>query len=189
MLSVLIVSASKVMTDFFVEMLAQITYEEPVTVKTCGEARRLFVERSFDLCIINAPLTDETGYKLSTDVIGEKANQVILVLKQDVAAEISAKVEDYGVFTVEKPLSRTTFWTALKMASAAYRRLNAVKNENAQLRQKLSDIKLINRAKCLLIEKEGCTEEDAHKKIEQDSMRYRLTRTRIALEIINQYEE
>lgn len=189
MLSTLIVSASKVMTDFFIEMLARISYDEPIVVKTCGDARRLLVERSFDLCIINSPLADETGYKLATDIIGAKANQVILVLKQDVACEIAAKVEDYGVFTVEKPISSATFWTALKMASAAYRRLNAVRNENEQLRRKLSDLKLINRAKCLLIEKEGITEDEAHKKIEQESMRYRLSRTRIAMDIINQYDE
>lgn len=189
MLSALIVSASKSMTDFFIGMLARITYEEPVTVKTCGEARRILVERPFDLCIINSPLPDETGYKLSTDIIGAKANQVILVLKQDVSYEISAKVEDYGVFTVEKPVSSVTFWTALKMAAASYRRLNAVENENENLKRKLNELKLINRAKCLLIEKENLTEEEAHKKIERDAMWYRLSKVRIADEIINQYED
>ncbi len=189
MLSTLIVSASKVMTDFFIETLAGISYDEPTVVKTCGDARRLLVERAFDLCIINSPLTDETGYKLATDIIGAKVNQVILVLKQDIACEIAAKVEDYGVFTVEKPVSGATFQTALKMAGAAYRRFNAFRNENEQLKRKLSDLKLINRAKCLLIEKEGLSEDEAHKKIEQEAMRYRLSRTRIAAEIINQYDE
>ena len=169
-------------------MLAEMTYDEPIVTTTCGEARRVLVERAFDLCIINAPLPDETGYKLSTDIIGSKVNQVILVLKREVAAEVTEKVEDYGVFTVEKPISVATFWSALKMASAAYKRLNAVRNENERLRQQLMDVKLVNRAKCLLIEKEGLSEDDAHKKIEQDAMRYRLSRTRIAREIINQYE-
>lgn len=189
MLSTLIVSSSDVMTNFFTKMLAEITYDEPVITTTCGEARRILVERGFDLCIINSPLPDETGYKLSTDVIGSKVNQVILVLKHEIAAEIAEKVEDYGVFTVEKPLPRATFWAALKMASAAYKRLNAFRNENERLKQKLADVKLVNRAKCLLIEKEGLSEEDAHKKIEQDAMRYRLSRVRVAQEIINQYEE
>ena len=75
------------------------------------------------------------------------------------------------------------------MAAASYRRLNAVENENENLKRKLNELKLINRAKCLLIEKENLTEEEAHKKIERDAMRYRLSKVRIADEIINQYED
>jgi response regulator NasT len=189
MLNILLVSASGNMTDFFIDMLTRIPYEELLTVTTGGEARRLLVERAFDLCVINSPLPDETGDKLAADIIGEKANQVILVVKQEIAYEITAKVEDFGVFTVEKPISRSTFWTALKMAEASYKRLNTVQNENIVLKRKLNDLKLINRAKCLLIEKLGVSEEDAHKQIEQEAMNLRVTRTEIAKEIINLYEE
>ena len=189
MQSALIVSSSKVLTDLFVEMLAQMSFEEPVIVKTCGDARRLLIERSFDLCIINSPLPDETGFRLSTDIIGAKSNQVILVLRQEIAAEIAEKVEDYGVFTVEKPLSKPTFWTALKMANAAFNRLSRVRTETDKLKQKLEDLKCVSRAKILLIEKEGLTEEEAHKKIEKEAMDYRLSRVQVALDIINLYEE
>ena len=189
MQSALIVSSSAVLTGLFTEMLAQTSIDEPVIVKTCGEARRLLIERSFDLCIINSPLLDETGFKFSTDIIGTKCNQVILVLKQEIAAEIAEKVEDYGVFVVEKPLSKPTFWTALKMASAAFNRLNRVRTENDRLKQKLEDLKLVTRAKILLIEKEGLTEEEAHKKIEKEAMDYRLTREQVARDIINIYED
>ena len=189
MQSALIVSSSTVLTELFTEMLAQTSIDEFVVVKTCGEARRLLIERSFDLCIINSPLPDETGFRLSTDIIGSKCNQVILVLKQEIAAEIAEKVEDYGVFTVEKPLSKPTFWTALKMASAAFNRLNRVRSETDRLKKKLDELKLISRAKILLIEKENLTEEEAHKRIEKEAMDYRLSRVQVAMDIINLYEE
>lgn len=185
----LIVSSGEVLTGLFVEMLAEMTEEEPVIVKTCGEARRMLIDRSFDLCIVNAPLPDETGFRFSTDVIGTKCNQVILVLKQELLAEVSDKVEDYGVFTVGKPLSKTTFWTALKMANAAYNRLNRVRDENDRLKRKLDELKLLSRAKILLVEKEGLSEEEAHKKIEKEAMDYRLTRVQVAKDIINLYED
>ena len=185
----LIVSSGEVLTEVFVEMLAQTTEEEPVIVKTCGEARRLLIDRSFDLCVVNAPLPDETGFKFSTDVIGAKCNQVILVLKQEILAEVADKVEDYGVFTVGKPLSKTTFWTALKMANAAYNRLNRVRDENDRLKKKLDELKLVSRAKILLVEYEDLTEEEAHKRIEQEAMSSRRTRAEIARSIINVYED
>ena len=56
--SILIVSSSKKGMSFFTEVLSQNSYGEIVTVTNGGEARRLLVERDFDLCIINAPLID-----------------------------------------------------------------------------------------------------------------------------------
>lgn len=185
----LIVSSGEVLTGLFVEMLAEITEEEPIIVKTCGEARRLLIDRSFDLCVVNAPLPDETGFKFSTDVIGIKCNQVILVLKQEILAEIADKVEDYGVFTVGKPLTKTTFWTVLKMANASFNRLNRFQSENDRLKRKLDELKYVSRAKILLVEKEGLTEEEAHKKIEKTAMDYRLTRLEVAKDYIDLYEE
>lgn len=35
-----------------------------VTLKSCGEAKRLLMERDFDLVIINAPLRDKWGKAL-----------------------------------------------------------------------------------------------------------------------------
>ena len=67
--SVLIVSSSKKGITFFTEMLSQNSYEEIVTVTNGGEARRLLVERDFDLCIINAPLVDEFGDEFASNIV------------------------------------------------------------------------------------------------------------------------
>ena len=74
------------------------------------------------------------------------------------------------------------------MAEAAYRRLNGVKAENDKLKRMLGEIKLISRAKCVLVEKEFVTEEEAHKLIEKRAMETRKTRGEIAAEILKKYE-
>ena len=48
---------------------------------------------------------------------------------------------------------------------------------------------MIDRAKCLLIENEYLTEEEAHKQIEKTAMNERVTRKAIAQRIIAEYEE
>ena len=175
--------------EWFKEDLAKLNIEEMPVARSAGEARRILIERIFDLLVINAPLPDENGVRLAVDVIGGKANQVILMVKREYADEIAAKVEDYGVFTVEKPLTHAAFWLALKMTSAAFNRTKSFINENDRLKKSLSDIRLVNRAKCLLIEKLGLSEEAAHKEMEKMAMDHRLEKVELAKRIIKQYED
>lgn len=186
--SILMVSSTEKASAFLYETLNFYGYFEVTNVSTCGEARRLLIERTFDLCIINAPLSDESGEKLALQIIGEKANQVILLVKNEYFAEVSGKVEDYGVFTLGKPFTRSAFWAAFKFAEACHKRMGGMAAENEKLKRMLAEIKVISRAKCLLVEKKLITEEDAHKIIEQRAMDRRMTRAEIAREIIEKYE-
>ena len=175
--------------EWFREDLVKLNIDETHVVKTAGEARRILIERVFDLLVINAPLSDENGVRLAVDVIGSKANQVILMVKRAYADEIAAKVEDHGIFTVEKPLSHAAFWLALKMTSAAYNRTRSFIDENDRLKKSLADIRLVNRAKCLLIEKLGLTEDEAHHEMERLAMDTRLEKVELAKNIIKKYED
>ena len=55
--SVLIVSSSEKAAGLLVPMLSENGIVSLTTAKTAGEARRMTIERDFDLCIINAPLS------------------------------------------------------------------------------------------------------------------------------------
>lgn len=189
MRTVLVVTPNLQDLEWFKEDLAKLNIEEIFGVKTSSEARRYLIERTCDLLVINAPLSDENGIRLAVDVIGSKANQVILMVKREYADEVSAKVEDFGIFTVEKPLSHPAFWLALKMTSAAFNRTQSFISENDRLKKSLADIRLINRAKCLLIEKMGLSEEAAHKEMEKQAMDHRLEKVELAKKIIETFED
>ena len=175
--------------DWFCEDLAKLNIEEIAHSGTSSEARRYLIERTVDLLVINAPLSDGNGLRLAVDTIGDKANQVILMVRREYAEDVAAKVEDYGIFTVEKPISHAAFWLALKLTSAALNRTRIVINENDRLKKSLADIKLVNRAKCLLIEKLGLSEEAAHREMEKMAMDTRLEKVEVAKRIIKQYED
>ena len=179
--SILIVSSSKKGMSFFTEVLSQNSYGEIVTVTNGGEARRLLVERDFDLCIINAPLIDE-------DIVSNGIGQVILVVRTDIYDEVSEKVEELGVITIAKPMNRTIFWSALKIANATYNKMCRLKKENNKLLQKIEDIRMIDRAKCILIQYLNMTEAEAHRYIEKQAMDMRSTRKVVAEGILRTYE-
>jgi response regulator NasT len=186
--SVLIVSNSEKATLFFTEMLGDAGVSDISAARTCGEARRLLSERDFDLVIVNAVLEDESGERLSRHIASNGSTQVILVVKSEFFDDVSAVCGGDGVFTIAKPINKAVFLSALKLAGAARRRLRRVQNENEKLKQKIADIRIIDRAKCLLISYLGMKERDAHRYIEKQAMDTRSSKRDVAEGILKAYE-
>lgn len=184
----LVVSAAEKSINFFIESLTENGCDSIMTVTSCGAARRLLLDQTFDLVIVNAPLTDENGLAFAKSVALEQGSQVMLLVKADHYDEIAGRVEDAGVFTLSKPLSRSLFWNVLKLCSAAVNRARRMQDENRLLSQKLDDIRIVNRAKCVLIEYLRMSETEAHKYIEKQAMDLRKTRRAVAEDILKTYE-
>ena len=186
--SALIVSSAGKSIDFFREMLDAVSCPQIVTLATGGEARRLLLTREFDLVIIYAPLPDETGENLSRYIADKGMSQTILVVKSQYYDAVSAATEDYGVLTIARPINRNVFWAALKMAGAAQNRLKIMHEENNRLMQKIEDIRLIDRAKCILISYLNMSEQGAHRYIEKQAMDRRISKRAVAEGILKTYE-
>ena len=153
-----------------------------------SEARRLSAEMEYDLIVINAPLSDEYGDGLSMTLAMDTSSGILLVRAEN-EDEVSSKVEDMGVMVLGKPLGRAMFYQALKMVTAAHRRMMGLKSENLQLQKKIDEIRLVDRAKCALIQYLSMTEAQAHRYIEKQAMDRRTTRGRVAQSIIEIYEQ
>lgn len=186
--SALIVSNSEKSIAFFVEMLKAISCEKISTVSSCGEARRLLIQQDFDLFIINSPLPDESGERLALYIVEKTASQVILIVKSELYDDVTALVENAGVSTIAKPLNRNIFWSTLKLVSATHTRMRKMHAENKKLVQKIEDIKVVDRAKYLLISYLKMTESEAHKYIEKQAMDSRMTKRKVAERILKTYE-
>ena len=74
------------------------------------------------------------------------------------------------------------------MAQASYRKTQIIQIENKKLLQKIEDIRIIDRAKCLLISYLNMSEPEAHKYIERQAMDMRITKRQVAEGIIKTYE-
>jgi len=186
--SALIVSYSEEGANFFAELLNAADIYQIVALKSCGEARRLLLERDFDLVIINTPLRDESGESLSRHIASKGISQVILAVKNEYFDEVSAVCEDDGVLTIAKPTSKSVFWFALKLCKSAQNKLKRIQVENAKVKQKIEDIRIVDRAKCILITYMNMSEKEAHRYIEKQAMDMRSTKRAIAEGILKTYE-
>ncbi|MFR1758817.1 MAG: ANTAR domain-containing response regulator, partial [Christensenellaceae bacterium] len=102
--------------------------------------------------------------------------------------DLSAQVEEDGVFVVPKPVNRPFFYQAVKLASASRRRMLSLEQQNMRLQQKIEEIRLVDRAKCTLIEVLKLSEAQAHRYIEKQAMDMRITRREVAENILKTYE-
>lgn len=186
--SALVISCSEKGNSDLNRILREASISGITVTSTAAEARRMLIDQDFDLIIVNTPLPDEFGESLAKHIAEKKVSEVILLVKAELFDEISDRVEEYGIITIAKPISKALFWNALKLASATHRRVKLFQNENEKLVQKIEDIRIIDRAKCILISQLSFTEPEAHRYIEKQAMDLRMTRRKVAEEILKMYE-
>lgn len=184
----LIVSRTEKSIAILSDMLSTSLYDKITITASCGEARRMLIEKDFDLVIVNMPLLDESGESLARDITAMGAGQVILIVKSEHFDEVSAVCESEGVLTVAKPLNTSVFWAVLKLAKATQNRMRRLYAENSKLTQRIEDIRIVNRAKCVLVSYMKITEQEAHRFIEKQAMDRRISKRAIAEGILRTYE-
>ena len=185
----LIVSAGANANEYLARHIAELGYTRPVIVASGGEARRQMDARDFEVIVINTPLPDEFGHELGTDAVQKTRAGVVLLAKTGTADQIAPQLLEYGVLVVGKPFTAVQFRQCVQIAASCYRRLDLLRAENDRLRDKLSQQRLVERAKCMLIEHRRLTEADAHRLIEKRAMDTRRSRAEVAQELIEEMEE
>ena len=94
-------------------------------------------------------------------------------------------MNEQGVLVVAKPFSAALFLQAVHMAAASNHRLARLRAENDRIQQKLAELRLTGRAKCLLIQYKGMSEAEAHRYLEKTAMDTRQNRGKVAQEVID----
>jgi response regulator NasT len=186
----LIVSGSSQGLDVLVNLVAQSTGINNIsTVSSGAETRRLVSNTDYDIIVINTSLTDEFGHELSIYLAEHTGAGIVLVCKSAIADEVSERVIDYGVCVVPKPVNKTMFFQSVKLVTATRSRIMGYQRENAKLQVKLDEIKMVNRAKCVLMQYLKLTEPQAHRYIEKQAMDTRETKLEVAKSILLRYEQ
>ncbi len=185
--NLLVVSSSQGFSESMQQLLQQ---NDRVTVKYVSSvsiAQRSLLERSYDLLIINTPLTDEFGSRFSIDASLKHNAIAMLVVKGDVYEGVYSKVVDHGVYVLPKPISSHQMQRAIEWMCATRERIRVFEKKTVTLEERMSEIRIVNHAKWLLIEKQNMSEADAHRYIEKQAMDKCVSKAEIAKEIIDSY--
>lgn len=184
----MIVSSSSKGHEMLASILKLTPYSNIVTAESASDAKRKIAEDAFDIVIINCPLSDEFGINLAEDIAEETSSAVALIVKTELSAQVEHRATNFGALVIEKPISKQLFIQSMKMLSSASKRIKNLQKENLKLKEKIEDIRIIDRAKHALVQYLGMNENQAHRYIEKQAMDMRLTRREVAQNILKMYE-
>lgn len=185
--SVLVVSSAEKFNSAITTLLPAADYYPVHFAGSIAAAKRAVLEQTYDFVIINAPLPDELGTRFAIDICSDKSCVALLLVRSDIYEEVYAKVVGQGVYTLSKPTSTQTLQLSLKWMAASRERLRRLEKKTMSMEEKMEEIRLVNRAKWLLIDNLKMTEADAHRYIEKQAMDRCVSRREISLNIIKTY--
>ncbi len=185
---ILVASGTESGGELFSGILREIEPEDQILVVQSGaELKKAAKAEKYDVIVINAPLSDEFGASVCRETAAACYAGILFLVKKDYINTIWQELGEVGVFIHAKPISRADFRDAVNFAYASGCRMRNLEKENIKLKTKLDEMKLVDRAKCMLIYTEGMTEAQAHRHIEKQAMDMRISRGEVAGNILRKY--
>lgn len=154
---------------------------ELTVVSDFNEARRLCSERVFNIVIVDFAEGEGTDFAVD---ISQYSSTILLLTPTRHFDQISYKVEPFGILTITSPFDQFYFYNMIKIAIAVQYKVKILSSQTIKLKEKMEEIRLINRAKMLLMQNKGMTEPEAHRYLEKQAMDNGKKRTAVAEEII-----
>ena len=185
--SVLVVSSSEKLNTALAALLEKPRFSPVVFAADLSTAKRCLADRAYDFLLVNSPLKEDSGIRLAVDTASESASAVLLLVPGEFTADIHNRTAEYGIFTLGKPVAKPALLTALSFLESMRERLRKSEKKALSIEEKMQEIRLVNRAKWLLIAEEGMDEETAHHAIEREAMDRCVPKKTVAEEIIRRY--
>jgi two-component system, response regulator PdtaR len=148
---------------------------EGAGLEVCAEARdgveavELARTELPDLAILDVKMPRLDGIEAARRILGERPIPIVMLTAYGQQELVSRAVEA-GVFGyLVKPFRETDLLPALATARARHEELAALREETESLAEALAARKAIERAKGLLMEREGMTEQEAFARLRKAS--------------------
>ena len=158
-----------------------------IAVSDGNGGRDLLSRSSYDMAFVNAPLETEFGLDLAAFAANHGCGVIIAAAAKH-CGEIAKKIGGADIFILPKPLNKAMLLQTFRYVTIARAQKLGLREENLALENRLRDAKLIDRAKCVLVEYLRISEADAHRQIQKRAMDMRVPLTAIAKDILKTYE-
>jgi len=142
-------------------MLERAGFEVVAEARDGREAVALASEHLPDLAVMDVKMPELDGIEAARQMLEQRQIPIVMLTAFSEAALVGRAV-DAGVFGyLVKPFRESDLLPAIEAAQARHAELQALRDEAGSLRDALEARKLIERAKGLLMEKDGLSEAEA----------------------------
>ncbi|MEN6372383.1 MAG: response regulator [Armatimonadota bacterium] len=137
-----------------------------------------------DVAILDIKMPVMDGLDAAKVIDEEKIAPVVLLTAYNQQNLIN-RAKEAGVFAyLVKPFKESDLAPAIEVAISRYNKMQLLESQVGSLKEKLETRKIIDRAKGILIDKYKMTENDAFRRIQQQSMNTRRSMREIAEAVI-----
>jgi len=143
--------------------------------EVCGEARdgeeavELAREQKPDLAVLDVKMPRLDGIEAARRILAERPIPIVMLTAYG-HDELVARAVEAGVFAyLVKPFRESDLLPAIQTAKARYAELEALREEAESLTEALATRKVVERAKGLLMEQDGLSEQDAFTRLQRVS--------------------
>jgi response regulator NasT len=152
------------------------------------EARATYKDKQPDLVFMDIRLGDADGLELARELLKERRCPMI-VLSAFSDQELINRAGEVGVFGyLIKPASPEALSAQIKVAVQRFQDHERLRLEKEHLSQTLETRKLLDRAKGILMKRSGLDESEAHKRLQQESQKRRISLPDLCKKIIESEE-
>ena len=184
--SILIVSSSERFDAAVKRALPQGSFQTIDVKKSASVARRSLLEKDYDIIVVSVPLPGETGLEFALDAAEQKSASVVLAVPREIYEEVLEHVIDRGMQVLPKPLSDIHINRGIRFSVAIQDRLREKDRKLSSMQEKLEELRVVSRAKLVLVEQQHMTEDEAHRYIGKQAMDSGLSRRRVAEGILEE---
>lgn len=185
----LLVSSSEAQTQ---RISALLTRARIVPFDHAGSAQQAleqFDAGGIDGVLIAEPIAGSSGRELALQLKKRHCMAVLLLAAPEHADAAAALLEQSGVLVLPSDAPESLIVQTIRLLTAVRIQLEQMQHKTEKLEAKVADIRIINRAKLLLVQHLQMTETEAHKYIEKQAMDTSMRRRTIAENIIRTYED
>lgn len=137
-----------------------------------------------DVIIMAVGLPGRDGVDAAREVMARAPCPVVLLTSRtDPHVVRRARAAGVMAFLV-KPLRASELGPALELAAARFQEFEAIQRENEDLKKAIESRKLVERAKSLLMERQGLTEAEAFRRIQKTAMDSRRPMVEVARAVL-----
>lgn len=167
------------------EMLEEEGYEVVGETGRGDEAVQLVKEHGADLAVLDIRMPGLDGLSAARQIT-EAGETAVVILTAFSQRNLIEEARDAGVLAyLAKPFRKDELVSAIEVAMARFREMKALESENQDLQQKLETRKAVDRAKGMLMDQHGWTEEQAFVWIRSTAMDNRTKMKEIAEQVIS----
>lgn len=140
------------------------------------------------LLLANYELPDTTGFEVAKIIAGNNLCSVILLTDDAQKGYVESRARDMDIVCLNRPVSRALLLNSVELVIKSRIRIQKLEAELNEMKSNLETRKQVDKAKGLLMEKSGLSEQEAYRRIQKQSMDTGMSMKEVSQIIIDMME-